>query len=200
MRWSCRIYSQNINANNNNNKTSIMTFSSVAILLTKMIGNVIIAINAITKGIGLHRWDTLPDVRLPCQVFKSLKNVFLSCSSVLGGKFLVLGDRSPIQSSSPGKENLLADIIEMSRTFRCGWDPRRESDWSLDISLWCFLLSWLYSQAPRGAFSRLQAFLSLWLTVFLERKFLFPNSLDRHYGIDSSSLNRTMCPHRKQSV
>lgn len=148
MRWSCRIYSQNINANNNNNKTSIMTFSSVAILLTKMIGNVIIAINAITKGIGLRRWDTLPDVRLPCQVFKSLKNVFLSCSSVLGGKFLVLGDRSPIQSSSPGKENLLADIIEMSRTFRCGWDPRRESDWSLDISLWCFLLSWLYSQGP----------------------------------------------------
>lgn len=53
---------------------------------------------------------------------------------------------------------------------------------------------------PPGCLQQLQALLSLWLTVFLERKFLFPNSLDRHYGIDSSSLNRTMCPHRKQSV
>ena len=35
--------------------------------------------------------------------------------------FLVVSDRNPIQNSSAEKEKLLANIVEVSSAFSCGW-------------------------------------------------------------------------------
>lgn len=90
-------------------------FFSAPILLTKKIGN----------EFHQNEWNCtsgtrLSDVRLPCKILKSLNNVVPPYSLVLLKTFSVVSDRNPIQNSSLEKENLLAEIIEMSSAFRHG--------------------------------------------------------------------------------
>ena len=62
--------------------------------------------------------------------------------------FLVVSDRNPIQISSAGKGNLLANIIEVSSAFSCGWIQGGAPAALLTSLFGAFF--WLYSQAPGG--------------------------------------------------